>query len=87
MLPPVLARYRDHVYADDVWDRRVPEAKAAAHAKMGLDEDKGGVVIVRPDGYVGCVVRLEEGTGSCEALDGYFGVVCGKKFEGEGSVL
>jgi len=87
MLPPVLARYKDHVYADDVWDRRVPDAKAAAHAKMGLDEEKGGVVVVRPDGYVGCVVRLEEGKGTCEALDGYFGVVCGRKFDNEAAVL
>jgi hypothetical protein len=78
-LPEVFARYADHVYADDVWDQRVPDAKAAAHAKMGLDEEKGGVVVVRPDGYVGVVVRLEEGKGTCEALDGYFGVVTGKK--------
>lgn len=79
-LPPVLARYNDHVYADDVWDRRVPDAKAAAHAKMGLDQSKGGVVVVRPDGYVGCVVKLEEGTGTVDALNGYFSTVCGKKF-------
>jgi hypothetical protein len=83
MLPPVLARYKDHVYADDVWDHRVPEAKAAAHAKMGLDEEKGGVVVVRPDGYVGVVVALEEGRGTAEALDAYFGVLTGKKLGGE----
>jgi len=73
LLPEVLARYRDHVYADDIWDQRVPNAKAAAHAKMGLNEEKGGVVVVRPDGYVGCVVRLEEGTGTVDALNQYFG--------------
>jgi hypothetical protein len=78
-LPKAFARYADHVYADDVWDQRVPEATAAAHAKMGLDEREGGVVVVRPDGYVGVVVRLAEGRGTCEALDGYFGVVTGKK--------
>ncbi len=26
-LPPLLARYREHVYADDRWDRRVPDAR------------------------------------------------------------
>ncbi len=73
MLPPILARYRDHVYADDVWDSRVPDAKAAAHAKMGLDAEKGGVVIVRPDGHTGCVISLVEGSGTVDALNEYFG--------------
>ncbi|KAM0328460.1 hypothetical protein ACHAQA_004867 [Verticillium albo-atrum] len=72
-VPKLLARYRDHVYADDVWDRRVPDAKAAAHAKLGLDEEKGGVVVVRPDGYVGVVVSLTEGPGTADALNEYFG--------------
>ena len=78
MLPPILARYRDHVYADDVWDPRVPNAKAAAHAKMGLDAEKGGVVIVRPDGHVGCVVGLVEGSGTVDALNNYFGAFVSK---------
>lgn len=73
ILPPILARYSDHVYADDIWDGRVPDAKAAAHAKMGLDTEKGGVVIVRPDGHVGCVVGLVEGSGTVDALNDYFG--------------
>ncbi|KAI9836427.1 MAG: hypothetical protein M1819_001458 [Sarea resinae] len=72
-LPEPLARYGDHVYADDIWDQRVPEAKAAAHAKMGLDEQKGGVVVVRPDSYVGCTVALTEGPGTVDALNEYFG--------------
>ncbi|KAF2746471.1 hypothetical protein M011DRAFT_526916 [Sporormia fimetaria CBS 119925] len=87
MLPELLARYQDHVYADDVWDARVPDAKAAAHAKMGLDETRGGVVVVRPDGYVGCVVGLAEGRGTVEALDAYFGVLVGRRLGGERSVL
>jgi hypothetical protein len=86
-LPQTLARYADHVYADDVWDQRVPNAKAAAHAKMGLDEEKGGVVVVRPDGYVGVVVKLEEGTGTSEALNKYFGTVTGKKLGEERASL
>lgn len=78
-VPGVLARYRDHVYADDIWDQRVPDAKAAAHAKMGLNEEKGGVIVVRPDGYVGIVVGLVEGSASVDALNEYFGAFCSKK--------
>lgn len=77
-LPPILARYSDHVYADDVWDPMVPDAKAAAHAKMGLDPTKGGVVVVRPDGHVGCVVSLVEGSGTVDALNDYFGAFTSK---------
>lgn len=77
-LPPILGRYREHVYADDRWDRRVLDAKAAAHAKMGLDEEKGGVVIVRPDGYVGMVVGLAEGNGTVDAINQYFSTFCTK---------
>jgi hypothetical protein len=86
-LPKTLARYRDHVYADDVWDERVPEAKAAAHAKMGLDEEKGGVVVVRPDGYVGAVVKLVEGSGTVDALNEYFGTFVTKNIGGAQALL
>lgn len=78
MLPELLVRYWDHVYADDIWDKRVPDAKAAAHAKMGLSEDEGGVVVVRPDGYVGCVVKLVHGSGTVDALNAYFATFCSK---------
>ena len=82
LLPEVLARYFDHVYADDIWDQKVPDAKAAAHAKMGLSEEEGGVVVVRPDGYVGCVVKLVEGTGTVDALNSYFSTFTSKKVGG-----
>ncbi|KAI9723960.1 MAG: hypothetical protein M1812_000678 [Candelaria pacifica] len=72
-LPGVLSNYSSHVYADDIWDPRVPDATAAAHAKMGLDQERGGVVVVRPDGYVGCTVQLVEGSGTVDALNDYFG--------------
>ena len=78
-VPEVLARYRDHVYADDIWDQRVPDAKAAAHAKMGLDQEKGGVIVVRPDAYVGIVTSLVEGSGTVDALNDYFAAFCTKK--------
>ncbi len=75
-VPRLLARYREHIYADDRLDRRVPDDRAPAHAKMGLDEDRGGVVIVRPDGYVGMVASLVEGTETVDALNQYFGAFC-----------
>lgn len=78
-LPEPFRRYNDHVYADDVPDHRVPDAKAAAHAKMGLSQEEGGVVVVRPDGYVAAVVALVEGTGTGEALDQFFGAFVSKK--------
>ncbi|KAF2861830.1 phenol hydroxylase [Piedraia hortae CBS 480.64] len=71
MLPRVLSRYFDHVYADDIWDQRVPNARAAAHTKMGLSEDEGGVVVVRPDGYISCVVKLV-GEETVDVLNRYF---------------
>jgi len=82
-VPAILAAYREHVYADDIWDARVPEATAAAHAKMGLDQEKGGVVVVRPDGYVGIVVSLVEGSGTVDALNQYFGSFCTKRLGGD----
>lgn len=72
-VPDVLARYRQHVYADD---RPGPKT---AHAKMGLDEDEGGVVVVRPDGYVGMVASLVKGTGTVNALNEYFSAICTKE--------
>lgn len=78
-VPALLGRYLDHIYADDRWDRHVPNAKAAAHAKMGLDEERGGVVVVRPDGYVGVVIKLEEGSATVDALNAYFGSFTTKK--------
>ncbi|EHK97707.1 putative Uncharacterized WD repeat-containing protein C31A2.14 [Glarea lozoyensis 74030] len=36
---------------------------------MGLDPESGGVVVVRPDGYVGIVTSLVEGAGTVDALN------------------
>lgn len=88
-VPPLLARYREHVYADDRVDwrfvrpsedgGRTASPTGAAHAKMGLDpEAEGAVVVVRPDGYVGVVVRLVEGNATLDALNAYFGAFCTK---------
>lgn len=86
-VPDVLARYRDHVYADDIWDPRTPDAKAAAHSKMGLPEDKGGVIVVRPDGYIGIVTSLVEGSGTVDTLNAYFGAFCTKNLSEHRSFL
>jgi hypothetical protein len=86
-VPRLLARYRDHVYADDQWDRRVPESKSPAHAKMGLDAERGAVVVVRPDGYVSAVIKLTEGSGTVNVLNEYFSAFCSKKLAGVNSQL
>lgn len=86
-VPGLLAQYRDHVYADDQWNRRVPDATAAAHAKMGFDQERGGVVVVRPDGYVGIVTSLVEGSGTLDALNAYFSSFCTKKLSQESAQL
>ena len=69
-LPALFRDYGEHVYADDLPDSKVPGADAAAHAKVGLQS--GGVVVIRPDGHVGCVVALEEGPKPVEAMEAYF---------------
>ncbi|CZT04764.1 related to phenol 2-monooxygenase [Rhynchosporium graminicola] len=77
-LPAELARYRDHVYADDVWDAQFPDSKAAAHAKAGLDIKTGGVVLVRPDGFVALVASLANGADAADALNQYFNSISTK---------
>ena len=77
-VPGVLGRYREHVYADD-------KPVGGAHRKMGFETEgdgRGHVVVVRPDGYVGCVVDLVEGDGTVEALNEYFSSFCTKKLGG-----
>jgi hypothetical protein len=78
LVPAPLRSYADHVYADDCFDERVPDVKASAHAKMGLDEETGGVVVVRPDGYVAATLKLVEGNGTVDALNEYFGTFVAK---------
>ncbi|KAG6020057.1 hypothetical protein E4U40_006434 [Claviceps sp. LM458 group G5] len=81
-VPGLLARYRDHVYADDQWDPRLPTAKASSHAKMGFDQTQGAVAVVRPDGHVGAVIALVEGNGTINALNDYFSAFCTKTLGG-----
>ena len=46
---------------------------------MGIDPEKGGVVVVRPDGYIAMVVGLAEGSGTVDALNEYFNSFCTRK--------
>ncbi|ODM15637.1 hypothetical protein SI65_08871 [Aspergillus cristatus] len=71
-IPQILRDYHHHLYADDIPDIRVPQAKYAAHEKLGFDPEKGGVVVTRPDSHVACVVQLVEGSGTVDALNAYF---------------
>ena len=84
-VPGLLSRYREHVYADDLHDEHVPDSTAPAHAKMGFSEDNGGVVVVRPDGYVGASVKLVEGSGTVDALNEYFSSFCTKPMSSVGA--
>lgn len=72
-LPDLFAPYRYHVYSDESRSKKShTEGQGMAHIKMGFDSREGGVVVVRPDGYVGCIVKLKEGRRAAEALDQYF---------------
>jgi phenol 2-monooxygenase len=35
------------------------DAEGRAHGMYGVDEARGAVVVFRPDGWIGCVVALE----------------------------
>ncbi|CAK5281204.1 unnamed protein product [Mycena citricolor] len=71
-LPDPLRLYRSQLYGDALFDRRVPEAgtNAPLHFKLGVSLERGAVVVVRPDGYVGAVVELSKDGGL--ALNDYF---------------
>ena len=85
-LPEIFQDYGGRIYADDIWDAKVPDAKAASHAKTGFEDGQGGVVVVRPDGHVGCAVKLVEGSGTVDALQAYFDSFMVKKEEGSAQV-
>lgn len=53
------------VYADD---RDVRGDHGDAYRKCGIDENRGSLVVVRPDGYVGMIAELTD----LDAVNGYF---------------
>ncbi|KAJ3337329.1 hypothetical protein HDU93_001234 [Gonapodya sp. JEL0774] len=63
--------YRENIYSDELFDRRVgKDVQAPLHSKWGVSTERGGIVVVRPDGYVGAVVSLD--SDGFEALNAYF---------------
>ncbi|THC98550.1 hypothetical protein EYZ11_001980 [Aspergillus tanneri] len=78
-VPKILRDYHHHIYADNIPDLRVPNAKFAAHEKLGFDPEKGGVVVTRPDSHVACLVQLTEGSGTVGALNAYFNAFATKR--------
>jgi hypothetical protein len=77
-VPKFLQPYAHQIYVDDIPDHRVPDAKAAAHVKMGFDQDKGGIAVVRPDGHVAVTLQLVSGSGTVDALNAYFDAFASK---------
>lgn len=71
-LPQIVRDYHYHIYADDIPDVRVPNAKFPAHEKLGFNPEQAAVVVVRPDSHVSCIIRLTEGNGTVDALNAYF---------------
>jgi phenol 2-monooxygenase len=70
-LPPTLRQYGWGVYVDDRIDspcHAQPIAGGAVHRKWGVG-NQGAVIVVRPDGYIGCVLDLD---GAGERLGRYF---------------
>lgn len=79
-VPAALRLVRERIYSDDIFDKRVPEVgtDAPLHRKYGVDLNKGAIVVVRPDGYVGAVVQLN--ADGFSALNAYFqGFLLGRK--------
>ena len=79
-LPYSLRSYRDNVYSDDCFDLQVAAqgTNAPLHFKYGVDVKVGSIIAVRPDGYVGAVVALNED--GFEAINAYFkGFLTGAK--------
>ena len=75
MLPPFLTADHDQIYLDDAGESH----ERQAHRRIGLTPDRPAVAVVRPDGYVGCMVRLVEGPATVDTLNEYFGRLVTKK--------
>jgi hypothetical protein len=69
-LPAPLQRYPGTVFVDTERSHQHGEVHGAVHKKYGVEE--GAVVVCRPDGYVGCVLKLVEGRKTGEELQHYF---------------
>ena len=81
MLPSLLATYREHVYVDNIPNEISASDKSlpVTTTKIQTLVHQPAVVVVRPDGYVGCIVRLIEGPSTVLALNTYFARFVSKK--------
>lgn len=71
-LCPKLSRYRQFMYLDATdCDPHSQKLHKPAIESLGFGACKGGIVAIRPDGYICCVLRLD-GTPSGSALGSYF---------------
>ncbi|KAF7312058.1 Pentachlorophenol 4-monooxygenase [Mycena indigotica] len=53
------------------WGRVLWDSDGRAHAIYGVDEERGAVIVFRPDGWIGCVLALDGKV--VDALGSYFG--------------
>lgn len=74
-VPEFFRAYRYQIYTDDRAHGKFATGKGSVHAKLGFDAEKGGILVVRPDGYIGCSIALAEGSKTFEALDDYFAAI------------
>ncbi|KAG5210047.1 FAD monooxygenase [Trichophyton interdigitale] len=81
-LPRLLKAYNHHIYADDLVHKRDTRPMGTVHRNLGFDTGRPGVVVIRPDGHVSCIVMLEEGNGTVDALNKYFGTFTSKMASG-----
>ena len=74
MLPKLLATYKEHIYVDEVSKQIFKQegSRPGKPSKIDTMVPEPAVVVVRPDGYVGCTIRLVEGSATVLALNSYF---------------
>jgi hypothetical protein len=77
-LTDFLKPYCYHVYADDISQTGVRGCRGSVHEKMGFDQEKGGVAIVRPDGIIACCLSLGDGTVTAHGINEYFKSLSGR---------
>lgn len=77
-LPPVLSQSKWTVYLDNVPQLDTLGQKCTDKWLGGLGDEEVAIVNVRPDGYVGSIMRFSAldhgaGTKAAHALDAYYG--------------
>ncbi|KXN90667.1 Phenol 2-monooxygenase [Leucoagaricus sp. SymC.cos] len=68
-LPPLFRSHWSKVFVDDV--DSLGKVCGGGYEYYGIDKQKGAIVVVRPDGYVGMVTPLDAVSNLKEYLDGF----------------